>query len=159
MALFPKNKILIFYVPCSPNRLCSPVPLIFRPLFPCFPEKIALVPFFPKTTGRASFLVKKTAWFCKFRGCELEAKPGHITFVESDHKMSQLMRLWCLSHRRLVKLRRACASAQSQLQPLLFAHMRYGSRRRVRLKIRHLAPLDGCTCAFEEWEYGGRKVP
>ena len=29
---------------------------------------------------------------------------------------------------------------------------------RVRPKIRQLAPLDGCTCAFEEWVYG-RKVP
>ena len=25
--------------------------------------------------------------------------------------------------------------------------------------IKHLATLDGCTCAFEEWVYGGRKVP
>ena len=35
----------------------------------------------------------------------------------------------------------------------------YGSRRRVRLKIRHLTPLDGCACAFEEWVYRGRKGP
>ena len=27
---------------------------------------------------------------------------------------------------------------------------KYGSRRRVWPKIRHLAPLDGCACAFEE---------
>ena len=26
------------------------------------------------------------------------------------------------------------------------------------IKIRHLALLDGCTCAFEEWVNGGRKV-
>ena len=26
-------------------------------------------------------------------------------------------------------------------------------------KIRHLAPLDGCKCVFEEWVYGGWKVP
>ena len=26
-------------------------------------------------------------------------------------------------------------------------------------KIRHLDPLDGCACAFEELVYGGRKVP
>ena len=54
--------------------------------------------------------------------------------------MSQLMRLWNLSHR------------WSAL--LLFAHMKYGSRQRVRPKIRHLAPLDGCACAFEKWDYG-----
>ena len=51
MALFPKNKILIFYVPCSRKLPVFPVPLIFRPLFPCFPEKLALVPLFPKTLG------------------------------------------------------------------------------------------------------------
>ena len=27
---------------------------------------------------------------------------------------------------------------------------KYGSRRRVRPKLIHLAPLDGCACAFEE---------
>ena len=32
---------------------------------------------------------------------------------------------------------------------LLFAHIKYGSRRRVRPKIRHLAQLDDCPCAFE----------
>ena len=37
--------------------------------------------------------------------------------------------------------------------------MKYGSTRRVQPKIRHLALLNGCTCAFEEWVYGGRKVP
>ena len=42
---------------------------------------------------------------------------------------------------------------------LLFTHMKYGRRRRVRWKIRHLAPLDGCAWVFEEWVYGGRKVP
>ena len=26
-------------------------------------------------------------------------------------------------------------------------------------KIRHLVPLDACTCTFREWVYGGRKVP
>ena len=44
-------------------------------------------------------------------------------------------------------------------EPSLFAHMKYESRRRFRPKIRHLAPLDGCACAFEEWVYGGQKVP
>ena len=38
-------------------------------------------------------------------------------------------------------------------------HIKYGSRRRFRSKIRHLAPPDGCACAFEEWVEGGRKVP
>ena len=43
-------------------------------------------------------------------------------------------------------------------EPSLFAHMTYGTRRRLRPKIRHLAPLDGCAFAFEERVYGGRKV-
>ena len=42
---------------------------------------------------------------------------------------------------------------------LLFAHMNDGSKWRVQPNIRHLAPLDGCTCIFEEWVYGGWKVP
>ena len=44
-------------------------------------------------------------------------------------------------------------------EPSLFAHMKYRSRRRVRRKVGHLAPLDGCACTFEKWVYGGRKVP
>ena len=51
-------------------------------------------------------------------------------------KMSQLMRFWYLSHRRPAK-----------------------AQARVRLKIRHLAPLDGCACVFEECIYRGQKVP
>ena len=44
-------------------------------------------------------------------------------------------------------LRRACASAQSpqSLRYSHIAHMKYGSRRRVRSKIRHLAPT-GWLC-------------
>ena len=52
------------------------------------------------------------------------------------------MRLWYLIlHRRPAK---AQVTEHS-----LFAHMKYGIRRRVHPKIRHLAPLDGCACAFE----------
>ena len=41
-----------------------------------------------------------------------------------------------------------CASVSPE--PLLFAFMKNGSRQRGQPKIRHLTPLDGCTCAFEE---------
>ena len=56
------------------------------------------------------------------------------------------------------RLRRACISAQSR-QSLRCSHtwsmeVNEGSDQ----NIRHLAPLDGCACAFEEWVYGGRKV-
>ena len=40
---------------------------------------------------------------CRPRGVELESKPGHKTVVKMDHEMSQLMRLWYLSHRRPAK--------------------------------------------------------
>ena len=57
------------------------------------------------------------------------------------------------------RLRRACASAQSR-QSLHCSHTwSMEVDERVRPKIRRLAPLDVCACAFEEWVYGGRKVP
>ena len=37
-------------------------------------------------------------------------------------------------------------------EPWLFAHMKYGSRQMVQSKIRHLAPLNSCTWAFEFME-------
>ena len=74
-------------------------------------------------------------------------------------KLSNPMRLWYLSHRRPVKAQASLRGCAVSTEPSLFAHMKYGSGRRVRPKIRHLAQLDGCACAFEEWVYGGRKVP
>ena len=69
------------------------------------------------------------------------------------HHMSQPMRLWYLSHRRRAKAQASLRIHAVSPEPSLFAHIKYGSRRR------DLAPLDGCACAFEEWVYGGRKVP
>ena len=63
-----------------------------------------------------------------------------------------------LSHRRPAKAQASLRIRAVSSEPSLFAQMKYGSRRRVQQKIRHLAPLDGCACAFEEWVYGGRKV-
>ena len=73
--------------------------------------------------------------------------------------LSQLMRLWYLSHRRPAKAQASLRIYAVSPEPSLFAHMKYGSRRRLRPKIRHLAPPDGCACVFEELVYGGRKVP
>ena len=70
-----------------------------------------------------------------------------------------IMRLWYLSHRRPAKAQASLRIRAVSPEPSLFAHMKYGSRRRVRPKFRHLAPLDGCACAFEEGVYGGQKVP
>ena len=69
------------------------------------------------------------------------------------------MRLWYLSHRRPAKAQASLRICAVSPEPSQFAHVKNGSRRRVPPKIRHLAPLDGCACAFEEWVYGGRKMP
>ena len=54
---------------------------------------------------------------------------------------SQLMRLWYLSHRRPVKAQASLRIRAVSPEPLLFAQMKYGSRRRVQPKSRHLAQL------------------
>ena len=60
----------------------------------------------------------------------------------SKNWMSQLMRLWYLSHTRPAKAQASLRIRKVSPEPLLFAHMKYGSRRRVWPKIRHLAPLS-----------------
>ena len=77
----------------------------------------------------------------------------------SATNISQLMRLWYLSQRRPAKAQASLRIRTVSPEPSLFAHMNYGRSRRVQPKFRHLAPLDGCTCAFEERVYDGRKVP
>ena len=64
--------------------------------------------------------------------------------------MSLLMRLWYLSHRRPAKAQASLRIRAVSTEPSLFAHMKYGNRRKVRINIRHLAPLDGCACAFKK---------
>ena len=73
------------------------------------------------------------------------------------NQTGHLMRLWYSSHRRPAKAQASLCIHTVSPEPSLFAHIKNG-RRSVRPKIRHLAPLDGCTCAFEG-VYGGRKVP
>ena len=69
---------------------------------------------------------------------------------QQTKQMSQLMRLWYLSHRRKAKAQASLRIRTGSPEPSLFAHIKYGSRRNVQPKNRHLAPLDGCACAFEE---------
>ena len=83
----------------------------------------------------------------------------HNYLQHQKEEMSQLMRLWYLLHRRPAKAQASLHIRAVSQEPSLFAHIKYGSRRRVRPKIRDLAPLDGCAYAFEKWVYGGRKVP
>ena len=71
--------------------------------------------------------------------------------------MSQRMGLWYLSHRRPVKPQAILGICTVSPEPSLTWRMEVdkGSDQ----NFRHLAPLDGCTCTFEEWVYGERKVP
>ena len=69
------------------------------------------------------------------------------------------MRLWYLSHRRPANAQASLRIRTVSPEPSLFAHIKNGSRRMARQKIRPLAPLDGCTSAFEEGVYGGPEVP
>ena len=66
------------------------------------------------------------------------------------HEMSQLMRLWYLSHKQPAKAQASLRICAVSPEPSLFAHIKNGSRRRARPKIRHLALQDVCTCMFEE---------
>ena len=83
----------------------------------------------------------------------------HQFLINVISHLSQFMILWYLSHRRPAKAQASLRICAVSPEPSLFAHMNYGSSRRVRPKIRHLASLDGCACVFEEWIYGGQKVP
>ena len=65
-------------------------------------------------------------------------------------QMIQLMRLCYLSHKRPANAQASLRICAVSTEPSPFAHMKYGSRRRGRPKIRHLAQLGGCICAFEE---------
>ena len=65
-------------------------------------------------------------------------------------KLSRLMRLWYLLHRQPAKAQASLRINAVSPEPSLFAHMKFGSRRRVQPKIRHLALLEGCACTFEE---------
>ena len=56
------------------------------------------------------------------------------------NQLSKLMRLWHLSHRRPAEAHARLRIRAFSPEPSLFAHMKYGSRRRVRPNIRHLAP-------------------
>ena len=81
-------------------------------------------------------------WLCQKRSetthAHVKSEVTTVTYLSTFCDLSQLMRLWYLSHRWPVK---AQASLRIRLvipEPSLFAHMKYGSRRRVQPKFRHL---------------------
>ena len=51
--------------------------------------------------------------------------------------------IWYLSHRRPANAHGGLHIRADTPEPFLFANIKYGSKQRVRPKIRHLAPLDG----------------
>ena len=75
-----------------------------------------------------------------------------LDMINRHHEkhLSQLMRLWYLSYRRPAKAQASLCIRAVSPEPSLFAHLKYGSRRRVRPNIRDLDPLVGCACAFKE---------
>ena len=72
----------------------------------------------------------------------------------SESDLSQLMTSWYLSYRRPLKTQMSLRICAVSPESSLFTHMKYGSKRRVGPNIRHLAPLDGWACTFEERVYG-----
>ena len=99
---------------------------------------------FSKMTGRNDTTYDETMRFLVYYSSQFE--PAHEIMV-------------LITYGRPAKAQASLRIRAVSPEPSLFAHMKYGSRRRVRPKIRHLAQLDGCARVFEEWVYGGRKVP
>ena len=68
------------------------------------------------------------------------------------YNLSQLTRLWYLSHRRPAKAQASLRIRAVSPEPSLFAHMRYGSRRRVRPKPHWMAAQARLKNEFTEDE-------
>ena len=89
------------------------------------------------------------SWFCTVllynhvtRGKrELVAVLAVCSFERPFCGLSQLMRLCYLSHTQPAKAQASLRILTVSPEPSLFAHMKYGNRRSVRSKIRHLTPL------------------
>ena len=144
--------------------------------FPCFTLNFLYSPcyvIFSKQSGHCSRsqdqkVYKYQTIFSVFPHVGLKAAKPHwylsalvwLTILTRSNlksqSMSQLMRLWYLSHRRTVKAQARLHILAVSPEPSLFAHLKHGSRRRVWPKIRHVAPVDCCACVFEDWVYGGR---
>ena len=64
----------------------------------------------------------------------LKGTMSHVKYL------SQFMTLWYLIHGRPAKAQASLRIRAVSPKPSLFAHMKYGNRRRVQPKIRHLVP-------------------
>ena len=88
-------------------------------------------------------------WEVRFIQAQDQQVLPHVVTRYHFH-LSQLMRLWYLSHRRPAKAKASLRFRAVSPEPLLFSHMNYGSRQRVWPKIRHLTQLDVCACVFND---------
>ena len=79
------------------------------------------------------------------------ARPG-----QANYYMSQFMRLWYLSYRRPAKAHVSLRVRAVSPEPSLFAHMKYGIRRRVRPNIK-TSSLTGWLC-MRVWRMGLRRT-
>ena len=111
-------------------------------------QEIDIVSF--SVSGSTGFCAVKFVNYLFFLGLPSESIHFALITAWAFIYLSQLMRLWLISHRGTGKAQASLCIHTVSPEPSLFAHMKYGSRRRVRPKIRHLALLDGCACGFEE---------
>ena len=147
-------------------RLCGcagwSAPLLFAYGINRFSHDVALCDILVKLHSTSRKLISRNlemGWFTHREGFTLNhgyKKTFFTSIPLINHNWASLWDFGTYHIGNQWRLRRACAVAP---EPSLFTHMKYGSRRRVQPKIRHLASLDGCACVFEEWVYGGRKVP
>ena len=100
-------------------------------------------------------------------GMILSSKMASFTstvYKATKQPIQCILNIWASSwdygtyHRRPGKTQASLRIHAVSPEPSLFPHMKYGSRRKD-TKNQNLAPLDGCAGVFEEWIYGGWKVP
>ena len=85
----PKNKIFFLYFPCSPNFLCSPVPLILRSLFPCPPEKKTIVPHVSQNHWECLIHVFRGPWSKVYQSILLERHKPHWKHMQTTLAMDR----------------------------------------------------------------------
>ena len=90
---------------------------------------------------------------CKYM---LGIKGQIALLIRYDLHWSQLMRLWYLSYRRPAKAQASLCICAVLPEPSLFAHMKYGRRRRVRPKIKTSSPT-GWLC-MRVWRMSLRRT-
>ena len=116
------------------------------------PTSAVLCPWARHFTPRKYWLITQEAMAPSrhdWKIVDWDVKPQHNQNIVTQQvyiKWQNIRNLWC--SKRFCKRCKAVSP-----EPSLLAHMKYGSRRRVRPNIRHLAQLDGCACVFLKNEF------